>query len=196
MTIPRWRLAIVAGALIVLSAVGVGLVQAAPAPSASSPSGASAGTPAADAAAADAPFLPAQAGSGQPAYAGERLRALRDRVGDRWLWRLRGHVVHGTVTVLDRDGQLLTLQLDHGTISTIADGSITIAEAGGARITVATNAGTRVRKDGKPASLSGLAVGDEVIVQSVLEGSSATARRILVPAPKPATAPAGSGSGS
>jgi hypothetical protein len=107
----------------------------------------------------------------------------------RDLGRLRKHLVHGTVTVLDRDGELITLQLDHGTIAAIGDGSITIGEAGNTSVTVATTADTRVRKGRAPASLAALAVGDEVVVVSVVDGSTATARRILVPAPR-ASAPA------
>ncbi|MDO8483463.1 MAG: DUF5666 domain-containing protein [Candidatus Limnocylindrales bacterium] len=180
MTIPRWRLAIVAGALIVLSAIGGGLVQAGSASSASTTS--TGPVPPTTAAA------PTEIGSDLPSFVGERLRALRDRFGDRGLGRLRKHLVHGTVTVLDRDGELITLQFDHGTISAIGDGSITIAEAGGSSVTLATTAEARVRKDRKPASLSALAVGDEVVVHSVLDAGSATARWIVVPAHAPASA--------
>ena len=104
MSIPRWRLAIMAAALVLLSAIGGGLVQAAPVTASAH------GT--------------AVAGSG--ASTGARLAALRDRLGPRELGRLRKHLVHGTVTVLDRDGKLITLQLDHGTIATIGGSSITI----------------------------------------------------------------------
>lgn len=175
MTIPRWRLAIVAGALIVLSAFGGGLVQAA------SPSDASTGTASAATASTGTGWRPAL-------FVGERLRALRDRFGDGDLGRLRKHLVHGTVIVLDRDGKPITLQLDHGTISAIGAGSITIAEAGGSSVTVATSAETRVRKDRKASSLAALAVGDEVVVGSIVNGGSATARGILVPPPAPAAA--------
>jgi hypothetical protein len=180
--VPRWRLGIVAGALIVLTALGGGLVQAA------------SGTPTtggSTAAAAPGPGAGSTTtGSDRPLFAGERLRALRDRLADGRLGRFRKHLVHGTFTVLDRDGAPVTVQLDHGTVSSIGEGSITIAEAGGSSVTVGTTAETRVRKGGKPATLAALAVGDEVVVDSVVDGGSATARRILVP--RPATAPTGS----
>ena len=175
MTIPRWRLAIVAGALIILSAIGGGFVQAA--------STSSASTTTSVAVVPTTATVPTETRSDLSSFAGERLRALRDRIGDGDLGRLRRHLVHGTVTVLDRDDKLVTLQLDHGTISAIGDGSITIAEAGGSSVTVATNADTRVRKDRKPGSLATLAIGDEVVVQSVVDTGSATARRIVVPVP-------------
>lgn len=182
MTIPRWRLAIVAGALIVLSAIGGGLVQAA-----------SASTTSTTSTVAVAPTTatePTEIGSNLPLLVGERLRTLRDRFGDGDLARLRKHLVHGTVTVLDRDGKLITLQLDHGTISAIGDDSITVAEAGGSSVTVATTAETRVRKDRK-AALAALAVGDEVVVRSTVDDGSATARGIRVPPPAPPVATSG-----
>lgn len=175
MTIPRRRLALMVGALIVLGAISGGLVQAAAANA----------NPATTTTAAAPPTEP---GTDLSPFLGQRLRALRDRFGDGGVGRLRRHLVHGTVTVLDRDDKLVTLQLDHGTISAIGASSITIAEAGGSSVTVATNADTRVRKDRKPGSLAALAVGDEVVVKSVVDGGSATARRIVVPAPVPASA--------
>lgn len=187
MTIPRWRLAIVAVALIVLSAIGGGLVQA------NTSSAASAGSTGSVLEAADT--SPARNASEQAPFAGERLRALRDRFGVGDLGRLREHLVHGTITVLDRDGKLIALQLDHGTIAAIGDGSITIAEAGDSNVTVSTTTETRVRKGRAPSTLAALAVGDEVIMVSVLEDGSATARRILVPAIRPA-APAATPSGA
>jgi hypothetical protein len=112
---------------------------------------------------------------------------LRDRFGDGRLARLRQHLVHGTFTVLDRDGELITIQLDQGTVNAIGDGTIIIAEAGNASVTVATNADTKVRKDREPASVDALEIGDEVVVHSIVEGDSATARFIIVPPPTPAS---------
>lgn len=191
MTIPRWRLALAAGALVVLGAVGGGLVQA----TASAPAS-TAG--AATAAAADNGLLldslalisdPTSAGASVPA----QLLAVRDRIAGR-IANIRGHLVHGTLTVVDRDGKLVTHQLDHGTVSAVGTASITIAEAGGSSVTVSTTAATRVRKDAQPSTLASLRVGDEVVVRSTVDGGTATARLILVPPAVPAlTAPSGSG---
>ena len=164
----RMRLAIVASALVILSTVGVGPVQAAPATSTEAPSvvapvTAIGATPTSD---PGAPQL------------GERLR---NRLGDRGFGRFGRHLVHATVTVVGRDGGLVTLQFDHGTISAVDDAAITIAETGGANVTVATNDDTRVRKARKPATIADLAVGDEVFVVSVVEDGAATARGIVVP---------------
>jgi hypothetical protein len=171
MSTPRWRLATVAGALLLMTALGGGLVNAAP----SSASSTAAETVPAPAAESDAPSL-----------LGERLRALRDRFGDGRLARFRQHLVHGTFTVLGRDGELVTIQLDHGTVASIADGRITIAEAGDTSVTVNTTDDTKVRKDREPSSLAALEVGDEVVVHSIVEEGAATARLIVMPPPAPA----------
>jgi hypothetical protein len=175
MSTPRRRLAIVAGALLLLMAVGTGLAQAAPTAASTTGETPTVVTP--------AEFDPDQVSRL------ERLRALRDRFGDGPLRRLRQHLVHGTFTVKDRDGDLITIQLDHGTISAIGDGTITIAEAGDTSVTVATNADTKVRKHREPASVDALEIGDEVVVHSMVEGGSATAQFIVVPTPAAAAAP-------
>jgi preprotein translocase subunit YajC len=160
MTIPPWRLALAAGTLVVLGAIGGGLVQAAAIPTA----------PSADT------VTPVAIADDAAAH----LIALRDRLDGRHP-ELRQRLVHGTLTVLDRDGKLVTLQLDHGTVSSVGSDSITIAEAGGTSVTVATTAETQVRRERKPATLADLKVGDEVVVQSTVNGGSATARRVVVP---------------
>lgn len=164
MTTPRWRLAIVAGALLLSTALGAGLARAAPS-SASAVAAASA--PAAE--------------PGQPGPLGERFRALRDRFRDGHLARLRQHFVHGTFTVVGREGQLITIQVDHGTVAAIADGTLAIAEAGDRTVSVNTTEDTRVRKDREPSSLAALEVGEEVIVHSIVEDGAATARFVVVP---------------
>jgi preprotein translocase subunit YajC len=175
MTIPPWRLALAAGTLVVLGAIGAGLVQAA-----ATSTGPSADTT------TPVPI---------PEDAAAHIVALRDRLDERHPG-LRQHLVHGTLTVLGRNGKLVTLQLDHGTVASVGSASITIAEAGGTSITVATTAETRVRKDRKPATLADLKVGDEVVVQSTVDGGSATARRVVVPAARPAAAaPSNGGDG-
>jgi hypothetical protein len=163
----------VATAVMLFSVLGTGLVQAAPA-------SAPAATPTAPAA-----LEPTTEGAAE-APAIDRLRLLRQWLAHPGRWGR--HLVHSTVTIEDRNGNLLTFQFDHGTIAAIGDHSISIAETGGATVTVATSDATRVRKDKTPARLSDLAVGDEVFVASRVEGGTATARGILVPAARSASA--------
>ncbi|MGZ8438478.1 MAG: hypothetical protein ACXW4H_06510 [Candidatus Limnocylindrales bacterium] len=197
MTIPRWRLALTAGALVVLGAVGGGFVLAA-ATSPTTPN-AAAGADAAAASDTDGALLldtlapmsdPTSRGTAMPA----QLLALRDRLAGR-LANVRGHLVHGSLTVLDRDGKLVTYQLDHGTVSAIGSASITIAESGGSNVTVSTSSTTRVRKDAKRSSLADLKAGDDVVVRSAVVGGSATATLVVVLPASTTTAPPTGGNG-
>lgn len=140
MSSTRKRLAVIAGALVVLSLAGAGLALAAPA----SPT-------------------PTQ------------------RMDESGLGRFGRILVHGTVVVIGRDGEPVTLQFDHGTLAEIGDGSISISEATGTTVTIATTDETRVRRERVRSSLDALALGDEVLVVSVVEGGSATARLVAVP---------------
>jgi hypothetical protein len=157
MATPRVRLALGGGALIILSAVGVGFVQASSAGAGPAPA---AVTQPAPAAVADA-FL-----------AAPRLHG-------------RGHIVHGTVTIDSPKDGLITVQIDGGTIGAVDAHSITIAEKGGGSVTVAIDSDTRVRRDRKRATAAELKVGDTVrVVSRVADGGAATAKTIIVaPAP-------------
>jgi hypothetical protein len=84
-----------------------------------------------------------------------------------------------TATVLDKDGKLIQVQLDHGTIQAVGGGSITISEAGGTNITVTTDAATVVRTGRTKGSLGDLKVGDNVFVQSRVDGGTTLAKHIL-----------------
>lgn len=200
MTIPRWRLALTASALVVLGAVGGGIVQAATTPATPTASAVVAAD-VGDAAAADADSAvlldtlallsdPASSGAAVPA----QLLALRDRIQER-IANVRGHLVHGSLTMLDRNGKLVTYQLDHGTVSAVGDNSLTIAEAGGSSVTISTTSATRVRKGAKPAALTDLKTGDEILVRSTVVGGSASANLVVVVPVRPAPAAPSSGNG-
>ncbi len=169
MRIAPWRLALTGGAVLVLAVAGIGLVQA------TSP------TPSQGPAAA-APTDPGQ----------RALPAWARRIGG---WRA---LVHADVT-LDRPKQgLVTFDLDHGTVQSVGGSSLTILEAGGQTVTLATDAQTKVRRDGEPAKLSDLRAGDDAYVISRVPAGGGTplAARIVVPraragasAPAPSATP-------
>ena len=107
------------------------------------------------------------------------LAGLRNRLGAGRLLRIGPQLVHADVTV-SRNGQLVNLQLDHGTVQSIGGGRLTISEAGGSTVTVSTSDATKVhigRSDGK---LADVKVGAEVFVRSLVDGGTATAKGILV----------------
>lgn len=163
MRIPAWRLALTGAAIVILAVVGVGFVVAASSP-ATGPSANAAAAP------ASSPAAPGAA-NGRPG-----LRQLLARVGPA-----AKRLVNGTLNYVDKTGTLVTVQLDHGTISAIGDSSITIAEQGGRQITVSTDANTVVRLGGGAGlgKLSDLKAGDQVFVQSRVDGGSALAKHVL-----------------
>lgn len=158
MATPRRRLALGGGALVILSAVGVGFVQAS-----------SVGADSVYAAANNAFAPPATATDGTDVFsAALRLRG-------------RGLIVHGTLTIDSPKDGLITVQVDGGTIAAVDAHSITIAEKGGASVTVAIDNDTRVRRDRKRATAADLKVGDTVrVVSRVAGGGAATANTIVV----------------
>ena len=158
MGLPRRSLALAGGALVLLAAAGVGLVQASSAPAA-------VGTPAA----VPLAVPPVGATGGTDAFAA----ALR--------LRGRGLVVHGTVTIDSPKEGLITVQVDGGSASAVDADSVTIAEKGGGAVTVAIDAETRVRRDRRRATAADLKVGDSVrVVSRVGTDGTATAKLIVV----------------
>lgn len=153
MKIPGWRIALTGAAVAVLTVAGIGLAHAAP------PSGAD---PAVVELAA-AIVAPDEAAA---TNADARLRPLR-------------HLVHGTITFDHPDEGLITVQVDGGTVSAVDADSMTIAEAGGASVTVAIDAQTRVRLDGKRSTAAELKAGQTVrVISRIGNGNAATARWI------------------
>jgi uncharacterized protein DUF5666 len=167
MRIPTWRLVLTGGAIVLLLGVGIGIVAAS--------------TSAGHDPAAAALAAPTAAPGTNPDHPriGARLKALLGGSGHR----LGGRLVHVTATVLDKDGNLVTLQLDHGTIQAIGSGTLTVSEAGGATVTVSTDASTLVRIGRDKGTLGDLKAGDQVFVQSRVSGNITLAKHILeVPA--------------
>lgn len=161
MRIPTWRLILTGGAVTILAVAGLGFAAAA------SPAAA----PAANVTTAEA--TPTAKPGDRPAKAGLGVRAQR-------LLKLGRHLVHAEVTVTDKDGNLVNLQLDHGTVTSIGGNALTISEAGGGSETVSTNDITIVRVGRMKGTLGDVKVGAEVFVQSRIDGSAIVAKRILV----------------
>lgn len=91
-------------------------------------------------------------------------------------------LVHATVVVdVPALGGLTTIQLDHGTISSVSATSLTIAEAGGGSVTVALGDETRVRRAGAKAAIPDLATADDVFVMSRVTAGGTEAYLVVVP---------------
>jgi hypothetical protein len=113
-----------------------------------------------------------------PAANGERLGPNAGPVG-RWIAR---HLVHAVVTVEGEDGDLYTIQLDRGKITAVDADSLTVSEAGGSTVTVTLNADTKVREGRKRSNHDALKVGDDVFVQSRVDGGTLAKRIVIIPA--------------
>ena len=166
MRIPTWRLVLAGGAIAILAIAGIGLVAA------------SGGTATAPHVALAAPTAGPDASPG----AGDRLGKPGLRAGLRGARLLAAgrHLVHADVTVTGRDGELIHLQFDHGTVQSIGGGTLTITEAGGGTETVSTDDATIVRAEREKGDLGDVKVGAEVFVQSRVDGGTTLAKRILV----------------
>jgi hypothetical protein len=165
MRIPTWRLALTGGAITILAVAGIGLAAASGNPNAAAPNVLS----------AEATAAPNAAGPGQ-----STKPRLRDGAAGPGLLRARRHLVHAEVTATGRDGQLVHLQLDHGTVQSIGGGKLTITEAGGGTETVSTDDATIVRIGRDAGDLGDVTVGAEIFVQSRVDGGTVLAKRIVV----------------
>ena len=175
MCIPTWRLVLTGGAITILAVAGIGFAAAATAPAQGA---------AANVTTADQTADPAGVGTpdalGAPTRPGGDLRD--DRPGARFL-RIGRHLVHVEATITGRDGQLVHLQLDHGTVQSIGGGSLVIAEVGGGTESVTVDDKTIVYLGREDGDLGDVKVGAEVFVQSRVDGGTVLAKRILVVPP-------------
>jgi hypothetical protein len=160
MRIPTWRLALTGGAIVILLLAGLGLAFASTAPT----------TPAANVTSAASTAAP---NSGPAAGARGKARIAR-------LLKIGRRLVHADVTVVGKDGQLVHIQRDHGTVQSIGDGTLTISEAGGGTETVSTDDATKVFVGLSAGKLADVKVGAEVFVRSLVDGGTTLAKRIIV----------------
>jgi hypothetical protein len=190
MRIPTWRLALTGGAIAILAVAGIGFAAASSAPTA--PAGAIGGSAATGTTnvattdlATDVATDVADPGTGLALDFAAGVQA-NERLGPAAAGRLARimragrHLVHAEITVTDRDGNLVHLQLDHGTVQSIGGGTLVIAEAGGGTETVSTGDATIVRVGRTKGDLGDVTVGAEVFVQSRVDGSTVLAKRIIV----------------
>lgn len=176
MRIPAWRVALTVGAIVVLAVTGIGFAAAAGAPAARTSTTTVANAGALDTATTDSGLeldLAADVEVSDTLGVAEAGRLKR-------LLRLGRHLVHAEVTVTDKDGKLVHLQLDHGTVQSIGGGTLVIAEAGGGTETVSTADTTNVWLGREKGELDDLKVGAEIFVQSRIDGSTVLAKRLIV----------------
>jgi hypothetical protein len=179
MHIPTWRLTLTGGAIVLLAVAGIGLAVGAAAPAPPPPDALMAvSTTAVSTSGPDASSRPIR-GEPDREVARDRLEQAHAWRGVRWL-RAARHLVHAELTLTGREDELIVLAFDHGSVGAVGGGLLTIEEAGGGSETVSIDDATIVyvgRQDGR---LDDLTVGDEVFVQSRVEGGTTLAKRILI----------------
>jgi hypothetical protein len=169
MRIPTWRFVLTGGAIVLLLALGIGFVAA-------STGGAPTSNSAALPASTDGP---SESGTPDHHPGGGIRHFLENHAGHLGIGK---HLVHVTATFTDKDGNLVTIQIDHGTVQLIGSGTLTIAEAGGTTVTVSTDTDTKVWVGRDAGKLTDLKSGDTVFVQSRVDGSTLAKRILEVPA--------------
>lgn len=200
MTIVSRSLALAGGAALLVGVLGAGIAVGAgasagsaatsstAAPGAASSSAATDATAAAaDAALAafDQAGTTGPAGLAAPGATAQPATRLGQRIRRFARWK---QLVHATVTVNRPSAGIQTFNLDHGTITALTAGSMTVAEAGGSSVTLTTDTTTRVRKDGKKATLADLRSGNEIVVVSLV-GGTGTSGVVLVVVPPAVSTP-------
>jgi hypothetical protein len=161
------RTVLVTGFAVILGLAGIGLAQAAA--FASRPDARSAIAPAV----LDTAFAADQVAS-DPAAADRAAGALLKL-------RFWQRLVHATATLDLPDKGRTTVQLDHGTVAAIGTASLTVAETGGASVTVALGDETRYRKDGTRVKAGAIKTGDAIYVMSLVGSAGSEAYLVVVP---------------
>jgi hypothetical protein len=194
MTIASRSLSLAGGAALLVGVLGAGIAVGAGASAGSAATISTAAPGAAAASAATDPTADAvdaalaafhqagttgPAGLAAPGATAQPATRLGQRLRQFARWK---QLVHATVTVNRPGAGIQAFNLDHGAITALTAGSLTVAEAGGSTVTLTTDTTTRVRKDGKKATLGDLRSGNEVVVVSLV-GGTGTPRANLVVVP-------------
>ena len=131
-------------------------------------------------AAGDSPAAPQVSTSTETVVDGPMGDHMDSMMGDRsgGMHQGIGSPVHGVMVAQDSSGAFVTIQSVHGTVSAVSATSITVKAADGFTATFAINADTRVHAKDATGSITGIVVGDEVMVMGTGSGTALTAVHI------------------
>jgi hypothetical protein len=87
-----------------------------------------------------------------------------------------GGVVHGQVTIREKNGTYETVDVQQGTVTAVSSSSLTIKSADGYTATYAVSSSITV--DTKTAGIGSVKSGDSVMVEAQVSGSKVTATRV------------------
>ncbi len=95
-----------------------------------------------------------------------------------------GQLLHGERVVKDKDGTIVTVDAQRGTVTTISPSSMTVRSSDGTTWTWTLNGDTKVRgADLKKETTSNIKLGDTVAVAGRRTGGTRTARAVGDPPP-------------
>jgi hypothetical protein len=97
-----------------------------------------------------------------------------------------GRVLHGDVTVTDKDGATSVVRAQRGEITAVSSTSVTIKSSDGYTSTWTINADTTITRDREDKAATDLKVGDTVSATGPLSGDTATAKRLHALSPEAA----------
>ena len=88
---------------------------------------------------------------------------------------------HGQQTVKDKAGAYVVHEWQVGKVGSVGVGSLTVTDGSGTTWTWTVASGTKVRVSGSAASLSGVKVGDTILVSGLRSGSANDAKAVFDP---------------
>jgi len=123
---------------------------------------------------------PAASASSTPTAKSGKSGAVR-KDGAQRRQRLFKNGAHGQATVKDKTGQWVVHEWQVGKVGSVGVGSLTVTDGSGTTWTWTVASGTKVRVSGSAASLSGVKVGDTILVSGLRSGSANDAKAVFDP---------------
>lgn len=123
--------------------------------------------------------------SGGSASSADSAKHAGHQKGDhKGVKQLGKRMLHGEFVAKGKDGAYVTVDTQRGLLTQVSSTSITVKSADGFTTTYVVSPETKVRKDGKTATIGDLKAGDPAMVIAIKSGDSTTAKGVVVRAPK------------
>ena len=115
------------------------------------------------------------ANAARPARCAARHDAARDRAA------LLKRGAHGQQTVKDKSGAYVVHEWQVGKVGSVSGSTVTVTDGSGATWTWTVDSATEYRVDGAKGALSGVHVGDTILIRGQQSGSANDAKALLDP---------------
>jgi uncharacterized cupredoxin-like copper-binding protein len=108
-----------------------------------------------------------------------RCAARHEAARDRGALLKRG--AHGQQTVKDKSGAYVVHEWQVGKVGSVSGSTVTVTDGSGATWTWTVDSATKYRVDGAKGALSGVHVGDTILIRGQQSGSANDAKALLDP---------------